>query len=231
VDNKDVNHEDLQAVTREGTMEPVEVYLKPAQKLEVQSALMVPAAGVIPKLILTREEGDPVVRYDLRGKVKPIAAPFADPADAAGATSRPTAPVPMGTYYPCGAFDMKVDSVTYTRAPLGIGESAQAPEDGKRYVSIVFSFRNMTNREERYYWATFAPELRDADGEKVEYPQVLLKASRNEVAEGKLKPGEEARARMYFVLPDETAAKTLTLAEALDSDPSYGLVYDLSQIK
>lgn len=63
MDKKDVNHEYIQAVTREGTTEPVSVSLKPAQKLPVQAAILVPAEGVVPKLIVQREEGAPVVRY------------------------------------------------------------------------------------------------------------------------------------------------------------------------
>ncbi len=231
VDSKDVNHEFIQGITREGTTEAVDLLLKPAQKLEVQSAILVPAAGVIPKLILQREEGAPVVRYDLRGKVKPLPAPFADPADPSGATALAVAPAQVGTYYPCGNFDIKLDEVAYTRAPLGVGESAQAPEDGKRYVTLTFTFRNATNSEQRYYWATFVPELVDSDGEKAEYPQILLKPKRNESAEGHVKPGEEARARIFFTLPDDAAARTLTLAEELGNDPTHRYSFDLSAVK
>ena len=49
---------------------------------------MVPAAGVVPKLIVEREQGAPVIRYDLRGKVKALPQPFADPSDTTGATAR-----------------------------------------------------------------------------------------------------------------------------------------------
>lgn len=44
--------------------------------------------------------------------------------------------------------------------------------------------------------------MKDADGEKTENNQALLKATRNDYAEGNLKPGEETKVRFYFVVPD-----------------------------
>jgi hypothetical protein len=227
VDKKDVNHEYIQAVTREGTSEQVDVSLKPAQKLDVQAAILVPADGVVPKLILQREEGAPVVRYDLRGKVKPLPAPVADPADPSGATVRKAIPAEADVYYPLGAFDVKFESAAYTSEPL----QSDGPGDGNRYLTATFRIKNATNAPQRFYWATFAPDLRDADGEKVEYPQSLLKATRNETAEGNVAPGEETRIRFFFVLGEKVAGKTLTLAENAGNDPSHAYVFDVSAAK
>ncbi|HVK06067.1 MAG TPA: hypothetical protein VM490_21535 [Armatimonadaceae bacterium] len=229
VDSKDVNHEFTQSVTREGTTERVEVTLKPAQKLEVQTAILVPAAGVVPKLIVSRDDGSPVVRYDLRGKVKPLPAPIADPADPTGATVRKAIPAEANTYYPLGEFDVQFESAAYTTEEL----RGQSAGDGNRYLTATFRIKNATNTPKRYYWATFTPELRDADGEKVEYPQTLLKATRPEVAEGgDVAPGEEVRFRFFFVLPEKVAGKTLTLTEDAGGDPpTHGYVFDVSGAK
>jgi hypothetical protein len=227
VDSQDTNHEFAQAVTREGTSQSVEISLKPAQKLEVQTAIVVPANGVVPKLIVQREEGAPVIRYDLRGKVKPLPAPIADPADTSGATVRKAAiPAEAGAYYPFGVFDFQFESAAYTTEAL----RSDGPGDGNRYLTATFRIKNATGTPQRYYWATFEPELRDSDGEKVEYPQILLKGTRNDDAEGNLAPGEETRIRFVFVLPQKTGGKTLTLSENI-VNMSHPYVFDVSGAK
>ena len=207
VDADDVNHEYIQAIGRDGTSDSVAVDLKPAQKLDLYSIIVVPAKGVVPKLIVTREEGAPVVRYDLRGKTKMLAEPFAAASD--GATALEEVPAPAGTPMPLGAFDARLDSVAYTTSPM----NGEMPEDGKRYLAAVVTLKNMTTVEQHYYWATFKAELRDADGERVEYNQTMLKASRDEKSEGYVKPGEEIRVRFYFSLPADLAGKMLYLSE------------------
>ena len=100
VDNKDVNHEFDSYIAREGTSDVLGINLKPAQKIEVYAVWPVPASGVTPKLIVARDQDSPVLRYDLRGKIKPLPAPFADPADSSGATALGEVPASTGTYYP-----------------------------------------------------------------------------------------------------------------------------------
>jgi hypothetical protein len=79
----------------------------------------------------------------------------------------------------------------------------------------------------------FSPELRDADGEKARYTQALLKASRDEIAQGELAPGEEARVRFFFPLPENVAGKTLNLAEGkqIDARTARVFAFDLSGAK
>ena len=48
VDARDTNHDYIQAVAREGENQPLSISLKPAQKLEVVDAILVPAEGVGP---------------------------------------------------------------------------------------------------------------------------------------------------------------------------------------
>jgi len=66
----------------ETTKQPVAMYLKPAQKIDVYAVFRVTAQGEIPKLIVKRNV-EPVVRYNLIGKAK-LPAKYADPADATG---------------------------------------------------------------------------------------------------------------------------------------------------
>jgi hypothetical protein len=221
VDAKDTNHQFIQAVTREGEREPLSIDLKPAQKIDVTASIIVPAEGVVPKLIVERERSAPVIRYDLRDKVTPLAAGFADPADTTGATALKEVAAQAGTFYPMGDFDTRLDEVAYVNGPL----IKREPGEGKRYLTAIFTIKNRTNSPKRYAWSDFLPDLRDADGEKSPNPQAILKASRDESTYGDLAAGEEARIRFFFPLPTNVAGKTLRLAEGKEIDARTARVY------
>lgn len=229
VSKDDKNYEYLQAAGREGTSDSVDISLKPAQKLEVWSAILVPAEGVVPKLIVERQEGAPVIRYDLRGKVKGMASPFAESSDAEGATVAKQIQVKPGQWAPIGVFDAKLDSIAYTTEALG----GSAPEQGQRYLVATFTLKNSTGDARRYYWGDFEAEVRDADGEKAPFVQQLLKGSRNETADGDLPPGEEYRVRFFFVLPEKVEGKAILLKEGKqpDSGTPRPFTFDLSGLK
>lgn len=229
VDSQDQNHSFIQAVGREGTTDRVAISLKPAQKLDVWTAIAVPAEGVVPKLIVERERNAPVIRYDLRGKVTPLAAPFADPADSAGATVAKPVAVAAGQVVPIGVFDATLESASYTTEEL----LGRAPKKGYRYLTATFTLKNATLRSQRLYWGDMLAELRDADGEKVPYTQALLKASRDEKAEGNLEPGEETKVRLYFPLPENVGAKTVVLRECsrVQQQQARPFAFDVSDAK
>lgn len=75
VDAMNVNHEAVQAWGDEENKGNVALDLKPKQKLACYTGIIVPAKGVVPKLmVMPRQEGDgPILRYDLRDKVTPPA--------------------------------------------------------------------------------------------------------------------------------------------------------------
>jgi len=226
VDAQDTNHDFIQAVARAGKYDaPLSITLKPAQKIECEAAILVSADGPTPKLIVERERGAPVVRYDLRGKVAPVPAPFADPAVADGATTRAEVPVVAGTYVPLSSFDVKLESTGSLNEPVLRREL----KPGYRNYTATFTIKNATQSKKSYYWSHFNAELRDADGEKVPFTQSLLKASRLEAASGELAPGEEARIRFFFPLPENVEAKTLYLKDQYDTGGKGRiLAFDLS---
>jgi hypothetical protein len=209
VDAQDVNREYVQAVGRDGTGEPIGLRLKPAQKLDVFTVVKVPAKGVVPKLIVTREKDAPVIRYDLRGVAKALPAPFADPSDATGATAIAEVPGQVGQYYPLGMFDAKVDSVTFTTDPL----NKRAPTAGNRFLVATVTLKNMSGRDQSISWSTVRPELIDSDGEKVPYNQTALKASRDEAISGRLANGEVTTIRFFFQVPEGVTGQSLKLVE------------------
>jgi hypothetical protein len=216
VDALSNNHEYLQGVQREGTTEGLGLDLKPAQKIDVVTAIIVPAKGQIPKLIVQREEGAPVIRYDLRGKVKGIAAPFADPADTTGATPLAEVPLTGGQYYPTGLFLTRLEGTAYTKDKL----SEEAPEEGKRYFTATFSIKNPTGADQSYNWSDFKFEVVDADGEKTENNQAMLRPTRDASADGNLKPNEETKVRFYFSVPENAVIKTMSLRQTRLVDAS-----------
>lgn len=221
VDAMNQNREFVQNAGSRETGEALNINLKPAQKVEAYTVINVPAKGVVPKLIVKPEDGG-VIRYDLRGVAKPLSAPFADPSDKTGATAPTEIPAQTGQYYPLHNFDIKVLETGYTDA---LGETV--PEEGQRFFVATISMRNGTKDEKRFYWGTFKATLVDADGEEAQWSQTMLRATRNETADGTLKPGQEYKARVYFSLPKDAAAKTLTLAE----EESHPYAFDVSAAK
>jgi hypothetical protein len=227
VDAQDTNREYIQAIVRTGQYgEGLNVNLKPAQKVECEVAILVAANGVTPKLIVQRDADAPVVRYDLRGKVDAVPAPFLDPAATDGATTRNEVPATAGTYYPLAALDVKLEST----GSLAEKVPSRELKPGYRNFTATFSVKNPTPVKRNYYWSHWEAELRDADGEKVPYTQALLKASRLETgAGGDLEPGEEARFRFFFPLPENVQAKTLYLRDrSWTGGKGRVLVFDLS---
>ncbi|HEX8550745.1 MAG TPA: DUF4352 domain-containing protein [Abditibacteriaceae bacterium] len=217
------NYEYAQIAARAGTSEGLNIDLKPAQKIDVYTAIVVPAKGLFPKLIVTPTSGGAVLRYDLRGKVKALPAPIADPADTTGSTARAEVPAVVGTFYPGQALDLKFSGGSYTAGPIG----EQEKEEGKRFFVVNLTLRNPTPVVQSYDWSSFKPVLVDSDGETVEWSQTLLKAKRDDAAGGEFKPGEEYTARLFFQLPENISAKTLTIGERESRTYSF----DVSAIK
>lgn len=225
VDAQDVNHADDNYVGRDGTSNVLDIALKPAQKVGAYAVITVPATGPVPKLIVSANDEQGVVRYDLRGKVKALAAPFADPADSTKVTALEAVPMKAGAYGPLGYFDVKLDSVAYAGSIKG-----QTFENGERALVATLSVRNGTAKTagpRSWNWDAFQIKLRDADGEVTAYDDYLLKVSRDETADGTLKPGEEARFRVYFKLPAGVKGQSLQVAEG----ESRALVFDVSNAR
>jgi hypothetical protein len=227
VDATDTNREYIQAVRRAGVQDArFEAELKPAQKVQIETAIVVPAAGEVPKLIVEREAGAPVIRYDLRGKVGKLPAPFADPADATGATPAKEPTFAAGTPAPVGAMDVTLEAVGSIAGPAYNGDS---PKPGYRYATVLVTLKNVTAAKRRYYWGDFDATARDADGEKVPFTQSMLKGTRNEKADGELEPGESVRVRFYFAVPESVQLKTVTLRDTAYSGVNgRPVVFDLT---
>ncbi|MGC4046794.1 MAG: hypothetical protein QM758_23620 [Armatimonas sp.] len=226
VDQTDTNRKSIDAMVRQGATEPLNVSLKPAQKIDVTMAIVVPASGVVPKLIVQRDQDSAVVRYDLHEKVAKLPAYMADEADPTGASVRKQVPAQPGTFYPLGVYDTRLDSVGTVDGKLLNRE----PGEDKEWFTAIFTIKNRTASKQRYVWSDFVPELKDSEGEKPRWTQAILKATRDEQTYGELEPGEEAKIRFFFALPKGVSGKTLTLAEARLVHPTVArpFVFDLT---
>ncbi|HEY0073365.1 MAG TPA: DUF4352 domain-containing protein [Abditibacteriaceae bacterium] len=208
VDPNDQNHEYETYVAKPGTNETLSVELKPAQEIDVFYVIRVPIKGVIPKLIVTPQNGGKVLRYDLRKVVKGLPAPFADTTEPSGANGLAEIKAEAGTFYPLEGFDIKLVSTAYHEGKLGEYE----PDEDKRYLIATVTIKNAGAIETAYDNGTFTAALIAEDDEKSD-SQNFLKPVRNEGATGNLKPGQEYTGRFFFMLPKDVKAKTLTVAE------------------
>lgn len=222
VDATDQNREYSQWVGAETNSQKLDMYLKPGQKVEAYTYIVVPAAGEIPKLIVLGS-GKSVLRFDLRGKVKPLSAPFADPSDTTGSTALAKVPAQMGVWYPTGGFDFRLDSAQFTTGPI----RENNPAEGKRYLVLNASIRNKMRSSESLGWSRYGLKLATSEGNAA-WNQWLLQSGRDEGLSKYLDPDEETKGRYYFEIYSNETPQTLTVQEAGDCRP---LVYDLSGVK
>lgn len=208
VDSQGTNHEKENSVVRPGIPAELAIDLKPGQKVVVMTVIVMPGKESVPKLIVQKGDDQPVLRYDLRGKIKALAAPFADPADATGATARTEVPAQTGMAYPMKVFDVTLVTGAYTTDAI----KGEQPGDGKRYFVATLTIKNQSANDAHYDWSAFKEQLLTSDGEKAEN-KTLLKGGRDEDAYGTLKPGEEYNVRVYFEIPNNVTAKTLDFSE------------------
>jgi hypothetical protein len=83
IDSGGVTREYVRLIAREKTGESLSTTLNPGQKIDAYTVIPVAGWGEVPKLIVGNAYAPkaPIVRYDLRGKVAKLAAPFADAKD------------------------------------------------------------------------------------------------------------------------------------------------------
>jgi hypothetical protein len=220
VDANNANHEAESEFGVEGKTVPLSMSLKPAQRVDAYAVFFVPAKGVVPKLMVAPlEETAPVIRYDLRKKVKPVPAPFADPSDKTGATALASIVGAIGTWYPISYFDLRVDGAAYSTQPV----PDQDLEEGTRNFLITMTWRNRSAEERTASWATFYIKLLLNDGSEADWNQIVLMAASNKPGSASLKPGAEVQVRLYYPLPLDSKAKIFSIYEG-------GLMGDSSKL-
>lgn len=220
VDVMNVNREWSQELGIESTGEPVDMDLKPAQKVDLYTAVVVPAKGPVPKLIVKSGEGG-VLRYDLRAKVTPLEEPFRDPEDESGVSARERVMPKMyeREYHPMGLFDVRYgDRVRFLAGPY-----ASAPE-GMAYMGIGLMIRNGSGDEQWLHSDLLCAELRALDGRKVDWECELV-SEEWEAVDVDFGPGEETGIFAMFRLPVGTPLGSFEIREG---EQGRAYVFDLA---
>lgn len=218
VDPKDRNWSAEQNLGMEATHEKCQMSLKPAQKTRVYACILVPAQGVIPKVIFQSGD-DLVLRYDLRGKVKPLPAPIADPADPSGATAHEVVPARMGAFYPMMGLHARIDSAAFTDESV----NGRPPKAGNRYLAIIGTARNNVPGSARVHRTTFKPSVIDAVGGQIRWNGEMYYASRDEKIDASLSQNEEVRFKYVFEIPQGAQPRSFVISQAVGREYSYDL--------
>lgn len=209
VDAMNVNHEGIADWGDAEKHGSIALSLKPAQKLLAYAAVVVPAKGLAPKLMVLPGNGEgPVLRFDLRDKVTGMAAPIADPSDATGATALETVPAKAGTAYPYHNFTITVEKFGYSTEALG----DNTLEDGDRFLVVTTLMKNATPGETFLRYDSITPLVTDVDGAELKYTGMLFATTNREIAQN-IKAGAEMRVRLYFTVPKDCTPKTLSIKE------------------
>lgn len=190
--------------------------LKPAQKVKAMIAIPIHAVGPVNKLMVRRGEG-PVLRYDLRGKVKPLTGPFAinEGIDIAkeGAAS-------LNVPFAHGQLDWTVESVEAVEGAVG----RYKPSEGQKMFVVTMSAKNAGLTKFGVTWNTLRPTMKDADGEPLEWLQDYVGVNSNNTLSTELEPNDTIRGKLVFRGPANAKPAKLTL---LDSKTNRTIVIKL----
>ncbi|MEI7984842.1 MAG: hypothetical protein WCI55_04365 [Armatimonadota bacterium] len=185
-----------------------EMLLKPAQKVTLTAAILVPSQGEVPKLIVQNGFDDKaaVVRFDLRGKVKRMA----DPAwSLNGIDTLDTLDAKLDTYYPWGGSDIQVNGIE----ELGATYGDLRAEMGQKLVAIKLKARGITPVPSRLWYGEFGAKIKTSDGETTEVRPYnnLLRGGRPEVFDGVVPVGDEQSLRLVASIPSTASIESLKL--------------------
>jgi hypothetical protein len=221
IDQMNVNHPCESVWGDAETQQQVGLLLKPAQKLLIYAVIRVPAKGVVPKLMIqsNHDNDGPVLRYDLRGKVEALPAPYADPADATGATALMEVPAELGGMYPCNDYTVAIEKIEYTTGAL----EGRVPGPNERYLVATMRVKYVNTFGSALRTDTFRASCLTTDGEELGFKSVLMASDDRRVGASVRQGSPEIRMRMYFVVPKGVTLQTMSIFE----DQSRRFVYQI----
>ena len=195
-------------------LDRLSLQLKPAQKVRALAVIQIHPKGPVNKLIVQRGEGTPVLRYDLRDKVKPFAGAFAsdDGLDMLD-VGRAKISAPFGL----GPFDINVEKVEEsTTAVDGID-----PESGKKLVMATVSVKNAGKQNQIMHGSILVARLLDENGEEMTF-RTMAKMSSGDSFNQMIEPAQQVRFRLVFESGLRAKPVSLTLKEQ-SSERSVGV--------
>ena len=223
IDSNSANFEWIGRVIKSGDKKSYSVELKPGQKVELLSYIIVPKDANIPKLMVAHRSGGKVLRYDTKPFMKPVQTPYNDLEDKTGSIMLSNVPGKSDTYYPQHYFDLKFISGKYVSEKIG----DRKPHENKRFFVVTITFKNAVNDEQLYRFDTFHGTVTTPGNDSYESLQELLKGGRDESANARLAPDGEYTGRKLFEIGKDEQIKTLTLWET----GSRKISFNVSDIK
>lgn len=207
VDQESVNRDHHYFFTRAKTGEIFNAELKPAQKVELRTVIVVPAAGTVPKLILEHRRGGPVLRIDTKPYLKPLDPVYADPKDETGMTVLGTVKALNDIYYPLSAMDIKLATQEIVKHGKKFGPNTVG--DGKTYASVKFTLKGMSPQPA---FLRFSAEFVDEDG--IKYDIVKWSPPSTEDHFGsRVEKDEEIGVRFIGVIPENAKIKSIRVVD------------------
>lgn len=190
IDQEGENHEGMGRLVQKSGAKDLNIDLKPAQRIDCETAIVVPAKGVVPKLMVAHRSGGGVLRYDLHDAITPLEKPYSDNGtDAADRFAGET-----GAYYTLLDSDVKYLSTSFKERQLGNNTCDPAKEI---YMLSRVTFRMGTPGRG---FMRFEGEAVDENGDK--YPMTSIrKASTEDHMASYAEAGEETNGRASFVVP------------------------------
>jgi hypothetical protein len=221
VDQESVNRDYTGQFTRAKTSEVFSTDLKPAQKVELRTIIVVPAAGTVPKLILQHRSGGPVMRYDIKANLKPLPTEFADNKDETGMTAANEWTFLPDTYAPMAMLDMKYVPGSFQDHGTRFGVNTTAAP--KTFASIKMTLKGQTPAQAGI---RFQAEVIDENGEK--YPITkFAQISTEDHATRTLGMGEEYTVRFVTVMAAKVKLKTLRVTDTAVGRASRTYIFKL----
>ena len=191
----------------EATHSDVSLSLKPGQKIDVYTRIVLASDVSLPKLIVD-DAGSKVWRYDLKGQVAPLSAPYANPAVKDGSAALDLIPGKAGVFYPA-VLDLRVDRVDVPAAqPEGMDVGAD-----QKVVVVYLTFHNANLVPQSMAAGpaySFRASLLDQDGIAVDYQHLYLGLRDRELG-GDLPAGKDAAVRVLFAVDKDVVPTTLKL--------------------
>jgi hypothetical protein len=229
VDAAGTNHDYVPTIWQEATGAVLEITLKPGQRMDGYAIIHLPAAGDIEKLMILSPESR-AIRYPLKGKVKPLLAPYSDPSEKGGFTMSATLPAKTGealTLAPTGhtgndSCDFTIEQLAFSSMPI----LEEEPEEGKQFVIVTARVKNTSQTDGLLFrFDSIKLSLNTTEGESIEHNK-MLHATQDRELELTLARGAEGRFRLRFSVQKDAKFKTLTIKRN-DNDRPFSI--DLSK--
>jgi hypothetical protein len=224
VDSSDNNREGTDNIGQAKNKGKLDLRLKPAQKVDCYTCIMLPNDCQAPKLIVRPSDDGPVLRYDLHGKVKGLAAPYLDTKDETGATALSEIPAEKGKPYQGTLLDFSFDGVTYASGTYAETE----PNEGYGWAILSATVTNRAKEKWTLNWATLTPTLYGKSGTIDFGNGVFADADGAGGFSTTLDPGKPASVQYCFQVKRGATLKSFALQEG---DEGRRYVWDLGGVK